>query len=134
MLMLECTGNSSAGIQAVLLNGNASSEAVTWNSTTVVLTYAMMPPASPLAVLSVNSSVLTATTQVNITIVFNNASTTPSAKQREHTATLTGFVRVTRLLRVAPPTVHCLQTAYTWAQRPPCRTYDTISCRPWRCF
>ena len=70
MLYLETTGNSTLGIEHVLINGVADHPAASYNSTTATLIYTSMPTPSQMSIESMTSNVLTASTAVNVTIVF----------------------------------------------------------------
>ena len=72
-LYIDAQGSASSGIAQVLINGVANSPATSFNSSAAILTYEHMPPASGLALESVTSNILTASTAVNISIIFASA-------------------------------------------------------------
>ncbi len=81
----------------MLINGDSSTNAAEFNSSTVTLLFDAMPPASELALQSVNSSVLTASTQVNVTIVFA-ASEGNDVTERENVVKDRAFYQYPRLV------------------------------------
>eukprot|EP00042_Codosiga_hollandica_P038236 m.309148 g.309148 ORF g.309148 m.309148 type:complete len:926 (+) comp55339_c0_seq1:5-2782(+) len=87
MLFIDCSGNSSSGIQQVTINGIANHPALSFNATAAILTYSLMPTASPLSLLSVNSSILTASTRVNISLTFSASSSAMSSSNDRSEAT-----------------------------------------------
>lgn len=72
-LFISSEGVRSSGIGAVTLNGTALGQPHTFNSTTLVLDFGAMPPASAAAIAAIDSDVSIAATAVFIHIIFKDA-------------------------------------------------------------
>lgn len=79
MLFINTTGVRSSGIASVTIPGAKAD----FNSTTVTLTYATLPTATDLSIQAINSTFLTASTPVFVSIAFRDAGKRSSASLQD---------------------------------------------------